>query len=45
MAAVTTDAPSGRARRSFTVQVLQGMGPQGMGPQGEAEEGWAGAAV
>jgi hypothetical protein len=40
MAAVTTGAPSGRARRSFTVQVRQGKGPQG-----EAEEGWAGAAV
>jgi len=40
MAAVTTDAPSGWARRFFTV-----LGLQERGPQGVVEEESAGAAV
>ncbi len=43
MAAVTTDAPSGWARRSFTVQGLQALRAEGL--QCELEEGWAGAAL
>lgn len=45
MAQVIIDVPSGWARRSSTVQGLQGKGLQGKGLEDVGEEGRAGAAL